>query len=790
MKQLRFLILILILGMGASVSNAQEDVLIKQFSGERSKAGEAVIKNSKKYPKDGMGCTEFEISVPKAGNYYVNFWMIPTQETTGKPSNYTVEVNGKAIKDKVMPIKCDWHSVALPHSVYLSEGTNTIALLGELPFLPEVETLKLSSNQGGATISSELYDTYKQSIISGTIRQQSQDNLSLSGNRLSCPSFGVSWLGQQINYTFTTTLYLNQGTLYNFKSTSNGAYQHYLELDTHPVANCQRILSTNGQASASPSTYGLYTIRVRSSQHGVTGTINFSVNGVTQYSNVPICNYERAYSQPTDKEYNSFLCYKTGSGDPYMDLMSYSSNRIYLARNDNGSSYGGDHNWGVCSRIKIQLSVPTDAALVFNNSSSYPTCTADVYLGFPNLSDVDNSTFSYFPNLKSGDAIASAPASTVYRCAAWAVGIWDHHRWPPQESIIDHPEFANCTTELERFDVYFGMFGYTRNGATEANSIIDLWKNGNYYQHVSVRKNNNYDNIPHGYAWESKLGALPRVFHPRYALTGSSYGVVTDYYKKNPSSMMTSSLFENVADGRMVIENVVFNKEEISLINKIICKISTEKANELSSLYQKWTEAASLSPYSSISSMKDCEEYRSLYKYCEKNKELQYFLFKMLGEDEEMVLYLIQDLLYQQHPQLLEKLKEDNLNNMKIGDVTVYRKPIASVKKFVKMLLASTDSSNHTNRKIAAKDLSYSNKDAFNLNISDNTLIVNFLLNEDAKVSLLVYTLDGTIAASVLNDKRLSAGNYSYNITMEKSGTYLVVYKENGTTSVKKVIVH
>lgn len=102
MKQFRLLLLVSTLFYGTLANYAQEDVLIKQFSGERSKAGEAVIKNSKKYPKDGMGCTEFEISVPKAGNYYVNFWMIPTQELTGEPSNYAVEVNGTTSVKKVI----------------------------------------------------------------------------------------------------------------------------------------------------------------------------------------------------------------------------------------------------------------------------------------------------------------------------------------------------------------------------------------------------------------------------------------------------------------------------------------------------------------------------------------------------------------------------------------------------------------------------------------------------------------------------------------------------------------
>lgn len=787
MKQLRFLILILILGMGASVSNAQEDVLIKQFSGERSKAGEAVIKNSKKYPKDGMGCTEFEISVPKAGNYYVNFWMIPTQELTGEPSNYAVEVNGKAVKDKLMPTKCDWHSVALSHSVFLSAGTNTIALLGELPFLPEVETLKLSSDQEGAVISSELYDTYKQNIISGTISQQSQDNLSLSGNRSSYPSYGVSWLGQQINYTFTTTLYLNQGTLYNFKSTSNGAYQHYLELDTHPVANCQRILSTNGQASASPATYGLYTIRVRSSQHGVTGTINFSVNGATQYSNVPICNYERAYSQPTDKEYNSFLCYKTGSGDPYMDLMSYSSNKIYLARNDNGSSYGGDYSWGNCPRIKTQLSVPTSAALVFNNSSSYPTCTADVYLGYPNASDISSSIFNTFPNLKPGDAIASAPPSNNYNCIAWAAGDWNSWVFHPNTSYFNN----NYNNALAWFDTYFLSREYTRSGATVNNSIIDLWAQSSSFTHASVRKHSNYDSIHHGYNWESKLGPNLRIFHPRYALVSSPYGNVVEYYIIMPSSSMSNSVYEDVAAGRLLIENVLFTDSEISYINQMVNTLDDIEVSQFYARYQEWKNAIGDSFYSSPQQLTNNDAYKALCNLCNNNKKLRYLTLKLFEEKDQMAQILFYDLWYDDYKELYDQVIEDEKNNRTKDGVLIYRNSFITAVKYAKLILEK-DSNKGRSAKNTSKNsaISYSDKNAFSVKLDDKTIDVNFSLAEETIVSVLVYTLDGTIVDQPLNNKSMSAGSHLVSSLIGKSGTYLVVFIENGTTSVKKVIVH
>ena len=787
MKVFRLLLLVSAIFFGTLADYAQNDVLIKQFCGERSKVGEATIKNCKKYPKNGYGCTEFEISVPKAGNYYVNFWMIPTQEPTGNPSNYDVEVNGKSIQEKVAPTKCDWHSVALSHTVYLSVGTNTIALLGKLPFLPEVETLKLSSKKGGASISSELYDTYKQNIISGSIGQQSQDNPSSPGNRTSYPLYGLSWLGQQIFYTFTTTLYLQSGTTYNFKSVSNGSYQHYLELDTSPAANCVRVLSTNGQASTTVSSYGYYTIRARSSQHGVTGTINLSVNGTTQYSYVPIWNYERAYTQLSDKEYNSFLCYRSDYGDPYLDLMSYSSNSIYLARNDNGSSYGGDFNWGYCPRIKTQLSVSTDAALIFNNSSSYPSCTVDVYLGFPNVSDLNASILTSFPNYKDGDAIASAPASSNYNCFAWAGGDW--------ENVIVNPNFppyVNNNDSLSAwFNSYYNSRGYTKNGATVYNSIIDLWAKNSRITHASIRKNTDSDQIVHGYNWESKISSYLRVYHPRYALVNDYYGNVTEYYIKNPSSNMSNSVFEDVAEGRLVIENAQFTDSEISYINQIISSLDDIEVSLFYAKYQEWKNAIKESFYSSPQQLTDNDAYKALHNLCINSKDMRFLTMKLFEEKDQMAQILFYNLWYD-YKELYDQVVEDNRKNSTKDGIPIYRSSFTTAVKFAKQILDNysnkTDGVKNSSRK--RETITYSDKNAFSVKSVNKTIDVMFSLVEDATLSVLVYTLDGIIVDQPLNNKPLSAGSHLVSSVISKSGTYLVVFKENGTTSVKKVFIN
>ena len=791
MKELKVMMSFLLLSLGCLTISAQHEVLTKEFRGERSKAGEATINNQKKYAKGNMGYTAFEVSVPKAGNYYVNFWMIPTQEADGKPTEYAVEVNGQVIVAKIVPTKCDWQAVGLlgNSTIALNAGVNTIAVFGNLPFLPEVETLRLSMDSDGCAISSEEYDAYKNNIMSGTISRQTTLAGQIqqpSSDRYNCPLYGTALLGEQINYTFTTTVYLNSGTLCNVTSTSSTS--HYLEIFSEPnQAYSNRILSSSGQASTviHSSGGGIYVVRVRSSQSGVSGYANVNIS-TAQYTNVPIYDYEIAYVQPTDQVYNSFLCYLSGSGDPYLDLMSYSSNKIYLARNDDGSSYSGDFNWGDCPRIRKQLSTSSQYALAFTNSSLYPTCTADIYLGFPNFT---NYTSTDFPNLKAGDAIASAPATPYgttpyYNCIAWTAGITSSSNWPP----LMYP----LLTDIQAFDYYYALYGYTRTGATSSNSIIDLYKdNNNNYTHASIRKNNNNDPFPHGYAWESKLGEQERIYHPRNALQGGRYGNISDYYRDDPSSIMAHSLFENVAEGRIVIENVQFSQEEMLFIDNEILQVSSSSKSNFLLLYNSWIEIANHSISSNPDDLKKCKEYELLHNYCQKNKNIRYVLFKMLSENDQMVQFLIGDLLNKEYENQRNQVITNNIKNEYLGDAIIYRTSHTNTIKFVKLILEDEIVKTRPSDRNQVKEsgISYSDKKTFSAKIADQTINVDFQIPEDANISLIVYTLDGTVINHAINDQRLSAGSHSYTIPVNKAGTYLVVYAKDGTTSVKKVII-
>lgn len=787
MKKILFISFLFLVGFQVSIG--QEILKTISFNKTNNQAGEATIRCAKKYAKDGNGYTSFELNISKEGAYYINFWMIPTQDTNGKITEYPVEINGNSIRSCIIPTKNDWQSVGLSDGkpVYLNAGINTITVLCKLPFLPEVETVKVSSNKSNVAISSEDYDFYKSGGELDVNNNQNWDAQNLLSSTSSTFSiYGLWRLGAQIKYTFMTDLFLDSGTLYNITSTSSSS--HYLEVRNGVNWSfSQRVASSGSQASVHISTGGLYTIRVRTTSHGSQGTATVSINGGSQYTNVPIYNYEMAYSQPTDKEYNSFLCKLSGSGDPYMELINYSSDHIYLAKNDDGSSYGGDWDWGLNPRIKTQLSATTDAAIIFNKSALYPNCTADIYLGFPNFGDVSSLSYgtpnSLFPNLKDGDAIASAPYSNAYRCISWSVGIWDQYIWPP--------ETYPGNTDLERFDAFYAEHGYTRSGATSSNSVIDLWgASGNDYRHASVTKYSNSDYIPHGYDWESKLGTDYRLYHKRDALTGPAYGQILEHYRKDLSSTMGSSLYENVADGKMAIESVMFNNVEQTLISERIASIPENIAKEFRNKYSKWIEVISHSPYSSYSKLKDCEEYRSLYRLCSETMNTKYLIFQLLSDGDIMAPYLINDLLLKENKKIMEAVWEENKLTTYKGSAKIYRSPITNSMKFVKRLLSAQEFSNPPVNKSRASELSYSDKDAFSLNMSGSNVNIDFNLSDDAKVSVIIYTLEGVIIEQLVNKQQLPSGSYHYAVSIGSPGTYLVVYTNNGTTSVKKVIIN
>lgn len=161
----------------------------------------------------------------------------------------------------------------------------------------------------------------------------------------------------------------------------------------------------------------------------------------------------------------------------------------------------------------MQYSRPVHAVLLSTYSSYNPSAKCDLYVKCKK-----GYTGAGFPQLQEDDAISSSPASTTYNCISWSGGITSYWEWPAGSYSSYY-----SSNPLTAFDNFYASRGLTRVGATANNSVVDLWayvNNGKRsYKHASVRKG--ADDFAHGYDWESKLGSLMRIFHPREALTGN-----------------------------------------------------------------------------------------------------------------------------------------------------------------------------------------------------------------------------------------------------------------------------
>ena len=158
---------------------AQSITEVDYYSKNPNLGGDAVIKKSTKEIDGDNAIISFEVEVPIAGEYYANFWMFPTTLKDGSLANYAVSVNSCTLKDKIVPTVGDWHDATLSgnRKISLNKGVNTIAVIGTIPDIPNVEHVKLSSNIQDANIDATNYRNYKSEIERSSARNASKNAL-------------------------------------------------------------------------------------------------------------------------------------------------------------------------------------------------------------------------------------------------------------------------------------------------------------------------------------------------------------------------------------------------------------------------------------------------------------------------------------------------------------------------------------------------------------------------------------------------------------------------------------
>lgn len=782
---------------------SQKIVETDYFEKHKELGGDVVIKKMEKVIRKDVASSEFEVIVPKAGDYYVSFWMIPSRQKDGSYTSYAVSVNGLKELTTLKPVAGDWQCICLPGKgkITLKKGSNTISVLGKLPEIPNVEHIRVASTPEKALIDSKPYVSYKRgltakkALLDAARVEFVRDSLISRGRVARAassepPLYDYEYrLNVPLKYTFFTTLYFYAGDTASVTTSSAQYFTHVLEFFNKSIPETyswsQR--SRNGVATMDfviPKT-GYYIIRVRSFINGASGVCDLNINDRYIYDDVPVYSFGVRCDQGTDKVYNTFTCYNNGDPRLWIEEGEVAPG-VISAFNDDYTATGGDFGWGVNSRVKKQFTRPVHSVLLSAYSSYVPNGQCDLYMRCQNAGVVSATAF---PNLKEDDAIMSSPASGVYNCISWSGGITSYWEWPPYNGSAYYSPNA-----LTAFDNFYASRGLTRSGATESTSVVDLWANVSGgvrdYTHGSVRKG--ADGNAHGYDWESKCGGLKRVFHPRHALRGNSYGQVVEYYVKS-SSYRYATLAEEIAEGVSRIEYVDFDDDERALIAKNVGLVAPKVASQFKSLYANWENVVANTVLSNPDRIADCDEYRALLAYCQKNKELLYAAYEKLEEGNGLAsTKLIGDLTLSKHSSVMDKVRTDISDRAKKSAIKTFRPIKSNYTAYVKKLLAQENATLRSG-KIDADDeisgVSYSNFKDFNIALSSEGVTVDFSLEEPATVTLNLIDLEGNVVCSSLNEKVLEGGDYSYSMTADKNRVYLVQLAINGHVNVKKVIV-
>lgn len=771
--------------------------------------GDATIKNAVTSVADNASIVAFNIICQSEGEYYVSFWINSPKLQNGTYTNYDVCVNGVKVKYGINPKVGGWHSETLKETIHLKSGANVVSVVGEIPDIPSVEHIRISKDYDTAAISSDKYDSYMadltsmvQNISDGKSQVKYVPPYSAQNN----PPYNYSYrLNADVKYSFNTTLFCTKGTYCTVNVTGNDGFEYVVDLIStlHPTlySYTQKSDSNGAVALKIPISYtGSYVVNIRSLNDGESGICDVNINGNYSYESVPVYNTEVRATQTTLCDRSSFVL-SDASVMLWLEDGAQSPGKIFTYSSVlTGNTYT---TWDNCTRIKIQYGTNVVVGHATLSKSSEPTSKCDIYVGC-----MDSDIVSYFPNLKSVDAVQSAPASNDYNCIAWAGGIYVDWCWPPYQYSSEQTVGGNFdhNDPLACFDYFFkllrwpGCARYTRDGATEENSVIDLWYGydemlqDSTYTHASIKAGS--DKNAHGYAWESKPGSLMRTFHPRYALEGDEYGKVVEHYRLIDSDKATVSMEEALALNTLAIEYQNYDDDESDYLESKIKELTADEILNFRSLYNNLKNIWSNSVHSNPDILKACDEYRTLLKFCHTNENLKYYVFKLLEDGDLETIELTRDLTKYESANLKRaELAEYNYAHQKTSSgAVIMRTNLSNSIALVKLLIASEMEQQIPPKSKFAKSssngVSYSNSDTFNVLANNGEVTIDFpIIDKESNVSLMVMDLSGNVVGEILSSQDMPKGSYSYSMQLNKNDVYIVVFVLDGHINAKKIML-
>ncbi len=496
-------------------------------------AGDVLLKSALYSFEDDIVSALFAVESQQTGDYYLSVFMSPEDNSV-----YTVSCNDKILDGTLSPQKQGWQNIVLKSSdgknaiVRLKSGINSIKIFSDNNECPEIEILKLVKSEDEVCISETSYNNYLNTI---SVTPESHNPLKTLSSISTRP---------YVEYQFVQNVPLTYSFTKSFLHYKNYPLKFTITNITTPVIfdifTTNSLLYTFSYMCLTPTpqtitlnnlTQGYYTIHLRRVINSNPGTCMVILDyGPTRYtygmSAVGGYNYQIQSDNYTGGNVNFFTCCSSEGTDPILYLDSESSAyppRIHFIDDDYNTS--GSFVWENNARLVVPYNADNFTIHVSNQSAENAVGLCDLYVRMPYF--WTSYLAASFPFLMVDDTILSAEPTNAYNCIGWA-GDLQSYEWPPYPAS---PYYVSGG-DLACFDNFFSSRGYTRVGATLSNAGVALWRTSSGFTHASVR-NNNASVYPHGYDWESKIGAgvTPRIFHVRNGLRGSVYGSIAYYYK-------------------------------------------------------------------------------------------------------------------------------------------------------------------------------------------------------------------------------------------------------------------
>lgn len=582
--------------------------------------------------------------------------------------------------------------------------------------------------------------------------------------------------GDSINFEIKLCLFDCTG--YCFYASDPDVYSKTISWSMYSGSSVSSILSDVAPVS------GEYVFLIESSQYNCLCDFRANDYATIDYisSNILEC------VQDTTQVFNTFTCNSSGN----VGICIVDDTERVCAYNDNYNGTG-TFAWGTEARIKKKFDIRTNKIIVFHTENTGQV-TTDLYARckYPEF------WANYFYNYAPDDAISTCPdngwMAYDYNCYAWAGGCW--FTWI-DPTCFPEMEYNPNEGNYRLLEYWLEDCGYTTVGATEANSEIDVYRYDTIpeypkdYSHMSVRSYTN--NLSYGYSWESKLGEMARVMHPRYALTGyyansspdhraHGYGIVVKHYK------LLSSI--SYGQNNFVFQNVDFTYDENRFIDERVMKIEKEKKNEFELLYDKCKCQFRENGYSTTDMLKRIDDYKELLDYCNKNVELLYLVYNKVRNGDVVACRLVRDLTLDLNYDVLDSIRLSNINKGKESDSKIIRSLQSSAIAYIKGLLYK--GIYNSSEGFELDNTTYSNdEDILKVQITSNKLDIYYMIDDTSKVSLIICDRYGNLIEKPVYNTSVNPGDYHSVVELSKSNNfYVVTLLVNGKIYSKKLLLN